>query len=297
MFSDLPVLGLGASLSLGTTPDPVALVAEKTGPGFIEYSGLLDVSRIHAQVERIKQAGIPVLFHPSYINFAGSFNNSEKWLKKTQQHIDAVGSPWFAQDCAYCFWQNGFGYASQFGYFIPPILNEASLELAVERVKEVQKNISVPVAIEPPPVTFVVGCMPVFEFFGRLAESCDCALLLDVGHLVSYEMATGQSILLGLEYINTQRVIELHIAGGKIKSTADGLVYIDAHELDIMDESWKMLSLILPYLTNVKAICYECEGVDAQTVLNVLDRLRNVIKHECKSSALVRQVELNYVDA
>jgi hypothetical protein len=43
-----------------------------------------------------------------------------------QQHtiLARVNSAWFAQDCAYCFWQAGQSYSTQLGYFIPPILNE-----------------------------------------------------------------------------------------------------------------------------------------------------------------------------
>lgn len=48
--------------------------------------------------------------------------------------------------------------------FLPPILNEVSLQLAIERVQEVQAFMSVPVAIEPPPMTFMVGTMPLMTF-------------------------------------------------------------------------------------------------------------------------------------
>ena len=101
-----------------------------------------------------------MLYHPSYINFCGSFANDSAWLQTAAHHISTVQSAWFAQDCAYCFWQAGQSYSSQLGYFIPPILNEASLQLAVSRVQEVQAFMPVPVAIEPPPMTFVVGTMP-----------------------------------------------------------------------------------------------------------------------------------------
>ncbi|MFB3091204.1 MAG: DUF692 family multinuclear iron-containing protein, partial [Gammaproteobacteria bacterium] len=123
------------------------------------------------------------MFHPSYINFCGSFANPSIWLEETARHIETVGSSWFAQDCAYCFWQEGAGYSSQLGYFIPPIFNQASLDRAIKRIKEVQAAVPVPVAIEPPPVTFVVGTMPLFTFFGELARATECAILLDMGHL------------------------------------------------------------------------------------------------------------------
>lgn len=274
-FSKLPVLGIGVSLSLNAEPDPVALASQQGAPNFIEYAGEVDVERILPAIKRVKKANLPVLFHPSFINFCGSFANSSTWLKAAAEHIKAVDSPWFAQDCAYCFWDEGFGYASQFGYFMPPIFNQAGLNKAIERIKEVQAIIPVPIAIEPPPLTFVVGDIPLLAFFGAIAESCDCAILLDMGHLVSYEMAAGKPLLEGSENFPWQRVIEVHIAGGKLKQGDGGPVYIDAHEADVLPETWHMLDEILPRLPNLKALCYECEGVAEPRVFSTLALLRD----------------------
>ena len=287
----LPVLGLGASLSLAARPDPARLVTLEGGPAFVEYAGLADVDAVVEEVARIQDAGAPVLFHPSYINFCGSFENDPAWLEATARHVAIVGSPWFAQDCAYCFWEHGAGYSSQFGWFIPPILNRASLERAVERVREVQAAVPVPVAVEPPPVSFVAGRLAVFEFFGELAERADCALLLDMGHLVSYEMATGRPVTDALDALPAERVIEMHLAGGEIREAPDGPVYVDAHERPVRSETWDMLERMLPALPNVKALCFECEGVDEAEVLATLERLRRAILRSSASAGLVAALD------
>lgn len=291
MFEHLPVLGVGVSLSLSAQPDPVALVQESLGPRFVEYAGQAEVERVLPEVERIRAVGAPVLFHPSYINFCGTFSNSPAWLTETARHLGRVGSPWFAQDCAYCFWQEGHGYSTQLGYFLPPILNEASLRQAIERVREVKTAVPVTVAIEPPPMTFVVGSMPLFTFFGRLANEADCALLLDMGHLVSWEMASGRRVCDALADLPCERVIEVHVAGGKLRQTKTGPVYIDMHESVILDEVWSMLERMLPLLPNVKALCYECEGMDHATVMAGLQRLRDVVEKCSGSPELVASVK------
>lgn len=283
----LPTLGVGVSLSLAAQPDPVALVQKTHGPRFVEYAGLVDVSRVLPEVQRVRAAGASVLFHPSYINFCGSFANHGSWLDNTAQHIAAVGSPWFAQDCAYCFWGDAPGYSSQLGYFIPPILNDTSLQRAITRVQEVQARVPVPVAIEPPPMSFVVGSMPLFTFFGELSRATGCALLLDMGHLVSYEMASGgKSVLDVICDLPVERVIEVHIAGGKLKQAQAGPIYIDAHESSILDITWQMLDNLLPLLPNVKALCYECEGVDENTVMSTLSRLHRAVQARSGCAAL-----------
>jgi len=283
----LPTLGIGASLSLSSDPDPVSLVRAKDGPSFVEYAGLVDVDEVIGEVERVRAAGVPVLYHPSYINFCGSYANSVAWLEATAKHIEAVGSSWFAQDCAYCFWEEGPGYSSQLGYFIPPIFNETSLERAVERVKEVQAIIPVTVAIEPPPVSFVVGSMPLFSFFGSLAKQTDCAILLDMGHLVSYEIASGRRVKDTLDALPCERVVEVHIAGGRLKKGENGPIYVDAHECTILEPTWHMFEAMLPELPNVKAVCYECEGVKENSVLSTLKHIRKIVRERSVSKSLL----------
>ena len=294
-IEQLPTLGVGASLSLSSKPDPATLVNSAGGPDFVEYAGLVDVDAVIDEVKRVRAAGAPVLFHPSYINFCGSFANSSIWLEETARHIKAVHSPWFAQDCAYCFWQEGAGYSSQLGYFIPPIFNQNSLELAIQRVKEVQAVMSVPVAIEPPPLSFIAGTIPLFTFFGELSRATDCALLLDMGHLVSYEMASGRKVRDALDELPCERVVEVHVAGGRLKKGANGStrgsIYVDAHECTILEETWQMFEAMLPELPNVKAVCYECEGVNENTVLMTLKKIRQIVKKKSASQSLLNSLE------
>ena len=290
-LEELPTLGVGASLSLSSQPDPVSLVRAKGGPSFVEYSGLVDVNEVIDEVGKIRAAGAPVLFHPSYINFCGSYPNSNAWLEATSKHIESVGSSWFAQDVAYCFWEEGPGYSTQLGYFIPLIFNQHSLELAVERVKEVQAKVTVPVAIEPPPVAFIIGSMPLFSFFGSLSNQTNCAILLDMGHLVSYEMASGRSVLAAIDELPVERVIEVHIAGGRLKEGDAGSIYVDAHECEIVEQTWQMLETMLPRLPNVKAVCYECEGVNESSVLATLKRIRKIVREKSNCDALVASLD------
>ena len=290
-IEELPILGVGASLSLSSKPDPVSLVKAQGGPSFVEYAGLVDVDAVIDEVNRVHEAGAPVLYHPSYINFCGSYPNSHDWLEETAKHIAAVNSAWFAQDVAYCFWETGSAYSTSLGYFIPPVFNKASLNKAVDRVKEVQSIVPVTVAVEPPPLTFFSGSMTLFEFFAELAEQADCAILLDMGHLVSYEMASGKKISEQLNHLPKERVIEVHIAGGRLKNAEDGPIYVDAHETTILNETWEMLDTMLPELPNVKAICYECEGVQESSVLPTLKKIRRVVIEKSASKKLVNSLE------
>ena len=156
------------------------------------------------------------MFHPSYINFCGSYPNSHAWLEATSKHIESVGSSWFAQDVAYCFWEEGPGYSTQLGYFIHLSLINVLSNLRLNVLKKYKPKLRAG-CNRTTAVAFIIGSMPLFSFFGSLANQTDCAILLDMGHLVSYEMASGRSVLEAIDELPVERVIEVHIAGGRLK--------------------------------------------------------------------------------
>ncbi len=53
IIEQLPTLGVGASLSLSSKPEPVSLVNSAGGPDFVEYAGLVDVD----EAECVRPAG------------------------------------------------------------------------------------------------------------------------------------------------------------------------------------------------------------------------------------------------
>ncbi len=287
----LPTLGVGASLSLEARPDPAALAARPGGPSFVEYASKACFEAVASDVARVRAAGARVLFHPSYINFCGTFPNAPAWLDETVRHIAATGSPWFAQDVAYCAWAGNPGYSTQLGYFLPPLLTGPSLEAACVRVREVMARVPVQVALEPPPFNFVVGDMGLLPFFGALADRTNAAVLLDAGHLVSWEVATGRKVAEDAERFPWHRVVELHVAGGKLEEgQGGGAVYVDAHERTVLDETWAMFRWLLGRATSLRAVCFECEGASEETVMATLARVRGLVLEHSACPALVEKV-------
>jgi uncharacterized protein (UPF0276 family) len=292
LVNRLPCLGVGASLSLEAEPDPAHLAAQPGGPSFVEYAGKASYDAVADDVGRVLEAGASVLFHPSYINFCGTFENASEWLDETARHLAATGSPWFAQDLAYCAWGGNPGYSTQLGFFLPPILNAESLESACARVLEVKARVPVAVAVEPPPFNFVVGNMGLMPYFRDLTTRTDIAILLDAGHMVSYELAAKKKIFDEDEGFPWDRVVELHVAGGRIEVGEDGeRIYVDAHERPILDETWEMLCELLQRADQVRAVCFECEGTTEEEVLSTLEKVRRLVIEHSTSEAMVARVE------
>jgi uncharacterized protein (UPF0276 family) len=190
-------------------------------------------------------------------------------------HVDYVGSPWLAQDVSICFAGDTPGYSIQLGYFVPPILTRASLEQAVERVREVTAEVTAPLLLEPAPVTFCAGEMSIFAWLSELAQRTECGLLIDAGHVVSHQLARGAPDLeAGLDELDASRVVEIHVAGGVIHERADARFYQDAHDLPILPETWHVFRDLLDRCTELRAVCVECEGALAHAILPVLEKTR-----------------------
>ena len=284
----LPALGVGVSLSFGMEPDPVALAGRPGGPGFVEYAGAVQLERTAREVGALRALGLPVLFHPSCLNLCGPWPNPPDWLEAVDAHVRGVDSAWLAQDVAVCFAGETPGYSIQLGYFVPPILTRASLEQAVERVAEVRAVVGAPLLLEPAPVTFSLGDMGALQWLGALAERADCGLLLDAGHVVSHLLAGGEpSLNRALEGLDLSRVIELHVAGGVLHRRGDRRYYLDAHELPVLPEVWRVFEALLQRCEHLRAVCVECEGPPESTVLPALERARRAVV-ERSSSPLLR---------
>ena len=158
------------------------------GPSFIEYAR--SSGPVPTPSDQLQRRASCTL-HPSCMNLCGPWPNDAEWLNAIAHHVESVGSPWLAQDVAVCYAGSKPGYSIQLGYFVAPILTEASLKEAVQRVLEVRAAVKAPLLLEPPPATFRMGHMSMFDWLGQLAEQTDCGLLLDAGHILSHQLVEG----------------------------------------------------------------------------------------------------------
>lgn len=284
--SALPTLGVGASLSFGASPDPVALASAPGGPSFIEYAGAVQHTWMERPLAALRKLGVPVLYHPSCLNLCGPWPNPRPWLDAVDAHVRAVGSPWLAQDVSVCFVGDEPGYSIQLGYFLPPILSPEALDEAVDRVLEVREAVAAPLLLEPAPVSFQLGELGVLIWLNTLAERTGSGLLLDAGHVLSHQLAVGQGHTDGLNILDMSRVIELHIAGGTLEVAGGRTYYTDAHDLPPLPEVWALARHLLSVTPNLRAVCLECEGAAASAVLPALRRTRERVALSAASPSL-----------
>ena len=142
-----------------------------------------------------------------------------------------MGSAWVGNDVAW--WHAGGRFFPGYRYVAPPF-TAAGLADTAAHVEHVQQALDRPLALENPAVVALRGELHVLAFLAALHERTRAPLVLDLGHLLSYQLAAGLPPDAGLDGFPLDRVIELHLAGGIVTKrdgrrfyfvTSDGVPY------------------------------------------------------------------------
>ncbi|WNG37555.1 DUF692 family protein [Archangium violaceum] len=273
-------LGLSSNLDAADQPHPYRLLAGFPGLfDFVEYSAplSLDETREHASLfPRMweRRQDVPVLFHPVHLNLYGPELESVKALEDLDAHARAVGSAWVGNDIGW--WHSGGQPFPGYLYFTPPF-TEAGIRDCVAHALHVQSHLSVPLALENPAAFAKRGELHVLDFMARVHERTGLPMLIDLGHLFSYQLAAGLPLDAGLEGFPWDKVIELHIAGGVITRRSGRGYYVDDHTQPVREELFGLLESLLPRCTSLRAVTFEGDGHPDEVALISLRRLRQLV--------------------
>ena len=114
-------------------------------------------------------------------------------------------------------------------------------------------------------------------WLNELATRTGCGLLIDAGHLYAHCLVEKKNLLSDIDF---DRVVEVHVAGGSIGVHNKRKYYTDDHRLPIQPEVWAVFDKLLSCSPHLKAVCYECEGAMAASVIPMLNRIRmRVLQH------------------
>jgi uncharacterized protein (UPF0276 family) len=287
-------LGLSSNLSASDQPHPYRLLDEDSELfDFIEYSAPLSLSETkkHATLfpemyRRLNE--VPVLFHPVHLNLYGPVLEPDEDISDMDAHARAVGSAWVGNDVGW--WHSGGQPFPGYLYFTPPLTNEGLQDCAAHAL-HVQAGLSVPLALENPAVFARRGEMHVLDFMARLQARTGLPLLLDLGHLFSYQLTAELPLETGLDSFPFDRVIEIHLAGGVVTRRWARRFYVDDHTQPVRDEVFQLLEKVLPRCTSLRAVTFEGDGHPPEVAMITLRRLRNLIPRQEREPLRLAPVE------
>ncbi|ATB38394.1 hypothetical protein CYFUS_003828 [Cystobacter fuscus] len=287
-------LGLSSNLDAADAPHPYRLLAEAPGLfDFVEYSAPLSLEETRAAASLFpemweRRGEVPVLFHPVHLNLYGPELEPERALAALDTHARAVGSAWVGNDVGW--WHSGGQPFPGYLYFTPP-LTEAGLRDCAAHVLHVQSHLSMPLALENPAVFARRGELHVLDFMARLHARTGLPLLLDLGHLLSYQLAAGLPLDAGLADFPLDQVIELHLAGGVVTRRGGRSHYVDDHTQPVREELFGLLELLLPRCPSLRAVTFEGDGHPLDVALLTLRRLRQLVPRAPRPALSLTPVE------
>jgi uncharacterized protein (UPF0276 family) len=288
----LPRLGLGVSTEYGAGDapgalDPLALRARQPEfAGFLEI-GVETLKGLDRDARRWVERGWPSTYHFLDVNLDEPADLDPAWLDAVREIAAEIHPAWLCGDAG--LWHFG---PRERGHMLllPPILTADSAAALAEGIGTLRAATGFEVLPENPPGAVYLGDLHLLDFFARVCELADTGMLLDCAHLAIYQRMTGHSPLTGLDGFPSERIVELHVAGGAERVTGGYPFVEDSHTIDVLPATWEILEHVAPRAPNLKAVVFECErnpigacepgferiaGVLAQSALGAVSRPRS----------------------
>ena len=272
--ASLPTLGLGVSTEFGARRhgglDPGELRAR-----FPHFGGFLEVGAdlergVDEDTRAWVRAGGATTYHFLDVNLEEAEDLGEAWIRGTRELATEIGAAWLCGDAG--LWHVGPRDRGH-GVLMPPVLVPESADAMGANISRLREETGFEVLPENPPAHVFLGPMHLLEYYARVAERADSGLLLDVAHLAVFQRVRGHEPLDGLGDFPLERVVEMHVAGGR-PFEVDGERFVeDDHGVDVLDATWEILEHVLPNAVNLRALCFECERNPIERVLPVFERL------------------------
>ena len=241
MSSQRVSLGLG----IGWRPQIAAFIRElaEQSPfaelrlGFVEViAEHVDPGRPPSDLDALRQRGVVVVPHGISLSLGGSEPPERARLEHLARLADRLEAPLVSEHIA--FVRAG---GLEAGHLLPVPRTRHALDVLAANVREAQKALPVPLALEHVAalIEWPNAEMDEADFVGSLLERTDALLLLDVANLYANAANHGFDALAWLDRIPLERLAYVHVGGG---TEQDGL-YHDTHAhavrgpvLDLVEE-------------------------------------------------------------
>ncbi|MER5742941.1 DUF692 family multinuclear iron-containing protein [Streptomyces sp. NPDC002225] len=275
-FSTLPRYGVG----LGVNPSDVhETYLDRAGaePDFFEVTSpavrhqgpvnYREVQRRRSTPAGFRHLRIPelaadhrVLVHSTDLNPVYPQPPEHEDLETLRSLVAVADAPWVTEDLGVWLMSERHVYP----YFMQFPVTDSTLAVAVDNVRRIHQGLGVPFNAEFPPMTMEVGDMHAFDFFHTLVSETGAGMCLDIGHVLSYQIARGASPTADFHRLPWDHITEIHLAGGGIDLHSHGYQYDDSHgDAPVVSVCFDMLDEIVKAAPHLRAITLEVFGAKA----------------------------------
>jgi uncharacterized protein len=217
---------------------------------------LKDARPAGSPAERSHLSTLPqrILTHGVGYPIGGTVCDQTAHIAEFKRWNRELGVEWTSEHLSILHIPNG-EITQSCGFLMPPIQNEAGVNLAVRNIVERRRALGLPFAFETGVNYFSPRDdeIPDGEFFAVTAQEADCGVLLDLTNLWINQQNGRAHILDILSTLPLDRVWELHLAGVEQERG----YWVDAHSREIDPEVVALAAEIVPSLPNLGAIVFE----------------------------------------
>jgi uncharacterized protein (UPF0276 family) len=205
-------------------------------------------------LSRLKDLRFHKLMHSIGFPVGGSRFPDEIEYPLHHAMIRELDVPWMSEHLSFnkaCF--NGREYVTN--YMLPPLQTSEGIEAAAKTIQRMQSRLPIPIAVETGVnyLRTIPSHISDGNFIRRVVEKADCGILLDLHNIFTNQINGRQNMQEFLAEIPLDRVMELHVAGGRMR----GNYYIDSHSGRIPDDLFETATRLIPNLPNLGAIIFE----------------------------------------
>lgn len=272
-----PLMGVGLGIDIfDVQPDFRTLIRDhRDGFDFLEVYSRGDWEHTDEPFSEIP-ADVPRTYHHEGLDPVGPSLCPDDTIAGCAKNQKLLNPPWTVEELAVRHIDGRYT-----DFFFPAILNADCVKATVANLRELAKRIPGPLLPENAPYEFVVGDMHLFDFMNEVAHGAECGLVLDLGHVWSYQLCVGKGDQPDdqISRLDLSRIIEVHLAGARIEDYEGGRIYRDLHGAGpIPEESLFLLRQLLGKLPNLKAITIEVEDASEAVAVAQARQVREIVQ-------------------
>jgi len=257
---EVPDLGVGVGLRR-----PHVAQVLSGAPGAVDWMEIISenylaeggIQRVHLEAVRQKYRVVP---HGVSLSIGGADAIDKAYLARLSDLVRRLDAPWFSDHLCW----TGIGGIDVHD-LLPMPYTERTLAHVVERVKRVQGEVRVPLALENAStyLEFRESEIPEHEFIAEVAERADCGILLDVNNVFVSAYNHGFDANAYIDAIPPDRVLQIHLAGHEDK----GSYLLDTHSDHVRADVWDLYRRALRRCGSVSTLIEWDQSIPAWSVL------------------------------
>ena len=234
--TDLPILGAG----VGYRAELASLVRQGGAFACLELmpEHVLDAPPADAERVLADVRGYPTITHAVSMSVGSAEGPNKAFLEGMRLVSDKVDAPWVSDHL--CFTRS---QGNDLGQLVPIPYTHEALDVLVRNVREAQRALGRPLALENVTRYFAYKDEDFTEpeFFTQLARETGCFLLLDVTNVDNNATNLGWDADDYLRGLPMDRVIHLHLAG---VHEHEGRI-LDTHAAPVPERVWRLAARVV----------------------------------------------------